>query len=101
MILSRKIKSKLFTLLNFIILTKDIIHSLYLYKKENYLLIKKKEVAIKFLNENNYKKALKLFEKCISLSTSGVFDEDKNKMLPYQLSAQLNISLCHWKMNDW
>ena len=57
----------------------------------------KKSIAVDFMAKEEFKKALKLFEKCHQLCTSGVFEEDKKQMESLCISALLNISLCHWK----
>lgn len=58
---------------------------------------KRKKKAVEFLKKGDFKKSLKLFHKIDNLSEFGVFDEDKKTMLPYKLSAKLNISLIYWK----
>lgn len=61
----------------------------------------KKKIAVEFVKNEDYKRALKLFEKCHQLCVSGVFDEDKKQIENLALSALLNISLCYWKTKQW
>lgn len=61
----------------------------------------KKLIAVHFLDKGDFKKALKLFEKCHQLSTSGLFDEDKKQFQSYCVSSLMNIGLCYWKMKNW
>lgn len=62
---------------------------------------RKREVAVRFLEQAKYKKAIKLLKVIHEFCTLGIYDEDKKELNTFNLSALLNLSLCYWKLKDW
>jgi len=62
---------------------------------------RKREVAVRFLEQAKYKKAIKLLKVINEFCSLGIYDEDKKELNSFNLSALLNLSLCYWKLKDW
>ncbi len=62
---------------------------------------RKREIAVRFLEQPKYKKAIKLLKVIHEFCTLGIYDEDKKELNAFNLSALLNLSLCYWKLKDW
>ena len=58
-------------------------------------------MAVRFLEQAKYKKAIKLLKVINEFCSLGIYDEDKKELNSFNLSALLNLSLCYWKLKDW
>ncbi len=62
---------------------------------------RRKQKAVAFIKSGHYKRSVKLLKKIKALCNFGTFDEDKLKLRNFKISANLNLSLCYWKLCDW
>ncbi len=64
--------------------------------------LRKKEVGIRLLKQNNIKKALKTFEQINAFFCYGIDSEqDKNRVKDVRVSSLLNTSLCYMKQGKY
>ncbi|CAD8151831.1 unnamed protein product [Paramecium octaurelia] len=64
--------------------------------------IRKKQIGLKWISQQNYRKALKVFKTINAYFDYGTFTEDdKEKMREFQISSLLNSSLCMMKLKEW
>lgn len=64
--------------------------------------VRKRQVGLKWISSNNFKKALNVFKTINAFFDYGTFtEEDKKNMRPQQISALLNTSLCYLKLQQW
>ncbi|CAD8087144.1 unnamed protein product [Paramecium sonneborni] len=64
--------------------------------------IRKKQIGLKWISQQNYRKALKVFKTINAYFDYGTFSEDdKEKMKEFQISSLLNSSLCMMKLKEW
>ncbi|KAL4496561.1 hypothetical protein ABPG72_015922 [Tetrahymena utriculariae] len=63
---------------------------------------RKKVVGLRFIQEQNFKKACKTFEAINAFFELGKFiGEDAQKVHPHKISSLLNTSLCYLKIKKW